>query len=118
MDRHMGEENVADAREEHQRIDTLFSVLAVEECRTVLRYFQSSGTAVASVDDLVEVVLAQDGTPADRRQVAITLHHKTLPKLADAGFIDHDARNRTVRYRGQPLLERVLDLVTEVEVGT
>lgn len=93
-------------------IDTLVSALADEHHRHVLWYFQEIDDPIATVDDLVDY--AAEGRPADNREhIEITLHHVTLPKLADSGVITYDARNCTVRYLENPLLERMLGRVTD-----
>lgn len=69
------------------------------------------------MDELAEWVLEQRGPTADRETVRIRMHHSTLPKLADGGFIDYDARSGTVRYRERPDVERLLTLIAELEVN-
>jgi len=32
--------------------------------------------------------------------IAVSLHHATLPKLADAGLLEYDPRSKTARYSG------------------
>ncbi|UTF52964.1 DUF7344 domain-containing protein [Natronosalvus rutilus] len=71
-------------------------VLASAYRRQVLRYLVAGEDDVASVENLVDELLSQDEITDDRRHVAIELHHVALPKLAEAGFIEYDARTRTV----------------------
>ena len=97
------------------RLDSMFSVLADERRRQVLQYFRSTGDDVASVENLVDYAVERGGSGSDRERVALRFHHATLPKLGDAGCIEYDARSDTVRYREDPLLERVLDLADEYE---
>lgn len=89
----------------------LFAVLSDGHRREVLCHLRSAEDGVATVDDLVEDVLAGDGSADDRERVEVELRHAILPKLAEEGYVEYDARSRTVRYRGGPLLERVLDVV-------
>lgn len=98
-------------------IDDLLLTLADDDCRCTLRYFGSSERAVATLDELVEWVLAQRGPGADREAIRLSMHHSTLPKLADGGFVDYDERSGTIRYRERPGLERLLTLIAEFEVG-
>lgn len=52
---------------------------------------------------------ATDSTSTDRRErVRLDLHHNHLPRLADAGLIDYDARTGTVRSREAPSLDRLV----------
>lgn len=85
-------------------LDRLHTALAADDRRAILQYFQSADDDVASLDDLVESLYTRDDQSADREQVAIRLHHATLPKLSDIELLDYDARTRTVRYYGHPLL--------------
>lgn len=66
--------------------------------RTVLRYFRRQSTEVATIDDLATFVQNQSET--DEARVDVYLHHVTLPRLADDGHIEYDARSNTIRYRG------------------
>lgn len=71
-------------------------------CRAVLQYFRSHPTEVATVDDLVAFVRDADQPDADETGIAIHLHHAALPRLADAGLVDYDARSNTARCRALP----------------
>lgn len=93
-------------------VDELLTVLANQECRAIVGYFQDTSEDVASIDDLLSQV--RDGEPdegdsREKQSVATRLHHSTLPRLEDTGIIDYDVRSRTVRYRGHPLLETLAD---------
>lgn len=68
----------------------------------VLGYFHSHSIEVATIDDLVSYIRAQDEPRANDTQIATYLHHITLPRLADAGCIDYDTRSNTARYRRDP----------------
>lgn len=72
---------------------------------------------VVELDDLVNSIVEREveaGVASDteehRRHVAIALHHKHLPKLADVAVIDYDARSKTVRYWGDDRIEACLEL--------
>lgn len=91
---------------------TAFSETAIDRpgppyCHTVLQYFRRHETAVATVDDLAAAIGAQQAEA--ERQVAIRLHHVTLPRVADAGPIDYDARSNTARYRGGEQGDRITE---------
>lgn len=93
-------------------VDELLTVLANQQCRAIVGYFRDSSEDVASLDDLASHVRSEESGAADQRgkqSVTIRLHHATLPRLADAGIVDYDARSRTVRYRGHTLLEPLLE---------
>ncbi|WP_449406644.1 DUF7344 domain-containing protein [Natronobacterium haloterrestre] len=93
------------------KVDKLLTALSNNHCRNMLFYLCESSEEVASVDELASVVCQQGhGT---EEQVAIQLHHSTLPRLAAAGVIEYDPRNRTVRQWDDPMLEALLEGVSE-----
>ncbi|MFP9060951.1 hypothetical protein ACLI4R_10515 [Natrialbaceae archaeon A-chndr2] len=69
---------------------------------------------VATVEELITELLDQDRASGNRKHIAVKLHHVALPKLADFGFIEYDARSRTVRYRESPVLEQELRRSTDM----
>ncbi|WP_232702812.1 DUF7344 domain-containing protein [Halobacterium wangiae] len=79
----------------------LHAALASDQRRLVLAYFERTGEATASLDDLT-AFLATQQADTEREHVRKNLHHRDLPKLADQGLIDYDARSATVRYWGAP----------------
>ena len=88
--------------------DTLtaaYDVLASPYRRQILRSLVAGEGDVASVEDLGDELIDLDETAGDRRDIAIKLHHVALPKLAEAGFIDYDARTQTVRACAHPPTE-------------
>lgn len=99
-------------------LDALFAVLADGRRRRVLQYLRSADGDAVSTDDLVDGVLERGGTTDGREVVQIKFRHATLPRLEEAGYIEHDTRSGAVRYREDPLLERALDLAAELEAET
>jgi len=69
-------------------------------CQAVFQYFDQQSTETATVTDLGAYISQQHRTDEDETDIAISLHHSTLPKLDDAGLIEYDPRSTTVRYRG------------------
>ena len=102
---------------ESASLDAIFSALATETRRHVFQYFQSSSETVAQVEDLVAYTLAQNEIQDDPERIAVKLHHSTLPMLDDAGFLEYDVRSNCVRYRENPRVGEVLNLVTEIGDG-
>jgi hypothetical protein len=84
--------------------DTVFRLLADEHRREVCLFLSSATETVHKLSALAEAV-APD-VDQDARRLAIGLHHQHLPKLDRAGLLDYDPRSRTVRYRGQPCIEK------------
>lgn len=96
-------------------VDAVFDVLSNETRRHVL-YFVTRGAPRADVAAVGDFVHESSAGRSDRERVAIDLHHRHLPKLAEAGLIDYDERSATVVYRGDPLLESCLDHVAYREL--
>ena len=87
-------------------LDELLDALGHSTRRRILSHLRDHG--VASLDELATQVAAwESGAPPDevpaeqRDRAAATLAHTHLPKLAEAGCIEYDARSRTARY-GDP----------------
>lgn len=91
------------------------TALAEPRRRAVLEYFLSDEVDVASYDELVEVLLARDGSPETRRAAIIQLHHVDLPTLEDCDLVEYDPHSETVRYRGSPIVEGTLGGAAEAE---
>lgn len=84
--------------------DTVFSLLGSEHRREVCRYLSSAPENVHKLSELAEAIAPQ--LDEDAKRFAVGLHHQHLPKLDRAGLLDYDPRSRTVRYRGQPCIEK------------
>lgn len=94
-------------------IDWAFELLARERRRLVLEKLRTASTEAVSFDDLTDHLLAHDSGSDKRDRVTSTLHHTTLPRLEDARIVDLDRRTDTVRYRGNELVEEILDFVAD-----
>lgn len=91
--------------------DAVLSVLSDPHARAVCQYFQSRGTEVVSLDDLVGSVSERGGQ--DVEHLEIHLHHVALPKLADVGVVDYEPGTNTVVYRGPEVLERLDEVLAD-----
>lgn len=89
--------NVSPADYDHP--SAVYGVLASPYRREVLRALTTGEDEVVPIEDLIEDLIDHDETADDRNHIAIKLHHMALPKLAEAGFIDYDARTQTARVR-------------------
>jgi hypothetical protein len=100
-------------------LDLVFDLLSNRRRRYALYYLYEQPDGVATVDELADNVVAierrtsssdPDVGPDELRQTVHTeLQHVHLPKLADAGTLEHDGRSDTVRYWTQPSLEEWLE---------
>ncbi|WP_436347360.1 DUF7344 domain-containing protein [Natronorubrum sp. FCH18a] len=94
-----------------RKIDNLLLLLANHHRRAILSYFRDSTADVSSVSDLADEISEQ--YHGDSERMVRQLHHSALPRLADAGVVDYDARSNMVRYNGHTELETLLDGITE-----
>ncbi|MCU4801640.1 hypothetical protein OB920_14775 [Halobacteria archaeon HArc-gm2] len=83
-------------------VDELFDVLTTERRRRVLSIMGGYDSPVP-VERLAQDVAAQEADVAAMtvpestvRDVHVSLHHRHLPKLDDAGLLDYDHDDRTV----------------------
>ncbi|MCU4740275.1 DUF7344 domain-containing protein [Natronoglomus mannanivorans] len=100
-------------------LDLVFDLLADQRRRYALYYLYDSPDGVAAVDEIAaHVVSLENESHADDPQdhVVTTLQHVHLPKLEDAGVVEHDPRSETVRYWSQPSLEEWLEHAQHKEV--
>ena len=95
-------------------IDERFDALARTDCRAVIQFFRNGSIEEATFDDLVTGIVDGSYWDTDESHARLCLHHFALPKLADAGILDYDPRSKTVRYRGQPAVEQLLDAVSQM----
>lgn len=64
------------------------------------------------MSDLAEAISERD--QQDLQHVAARLHHSALPKLHEADVLEYDARSDSVRYRGRPELDVLIDALDEL----
>lgn len=111
----------AAGRDSRLSVDATLELLAHRHRRALLSYFVDSDEDAASVDEIVsriiEVETAASGRRPGHNQVENALHHIHLPKLADAGIVEHDSRSQSIRYRGEDHLETWLERIRNEERG-
>lgn len=83
----------------------LLNICAAPHCRAILSHFRDSSSDSAALSNLIDEVAKQ--AHGGRERVSIQMHHLTLPRLAEIGYLDYDKRSNTVKYHGHPELEVV-----------
>lgn len=94
-----------DANELEVTTDLLWA-LADESNRRIIEYFIVSDTDQSSLNELAEYV-ADHHTGIYRNEpeeVAVHLHHRSLPQLVDQGIITYDLDQKVVRKRQDQML--------------
>lgn len=98
------------ARDVTLSLDATLELLANHDRRAIVAYLRDATCQTATVDELadhlVERRTERSGERPGRSHVVSTLHHIHVPKLADAGVVDYDARTKEIRYWGCDRLER------------
>ncbi|MFC6767312.1 DUF7344 domain-containing protein [Natrinema soli] len=97
--------------EDSAPIDSSFIALSEPSRRSLCRYAIRTETERVSREELVDYVAERAPEPvaadADRRTVALELHHVHLPKLANAGLIEYDRQRGVVHIDRATLAERL-----------
>ncbi|WP_424015009.1 DUF7344 domain-containing protein [Halorubrum xinjiangense] len=94
-------------------VDAVFSALAHERRRLVLRALSGTEGHVADLDALVETVRDEAGSSDatgddERREVRAALRHVHLPKLVASGLVEYDAETERVRGSAGAVERRLL----------
>lgn len=111
-------------------LDLVFDLLSNSRRRYALYYLTDQPDGVATLETLTENVVAleqmtgatdedcdQEGHTTDRKaSVRLALTHTHLPKLEDAGILEHDRRSEMVRYWRQPSVEEWLEHAHHKEI--
>ncbi|WP_455428726.1 DUF7344 domain-containing protein [Haloferax gibbonsii] len=112
--------DVPSSQQEPDRIGELCDVIAKQRRRHVLYFLRDADEATVSVERLVQHLVGRErererADDDDNARVEQRLYHVSLPKLVNAGVIEHDRRSGCVRYRPSPQLEQLLEQVSELE---
>lgn len=93
--------------------DTSLRLLASADRRTVLRTVAGRPETDFSLDALADRVTRERASAeADHEAVRVSLHHRHLPMLAEAGLLEYDHRANVVRCRSPDRVETLLSLVS------
>lgn len=84
--------------------------------RRALLYLLAEGDAQIHPVESLASQLARLEDTTDITDVSVELRHKHLPKLADTGIIEYDARSEAVVYLGDERVETLLGPAMEYEL--
>lgn len=87
--------------------DAAFEVLAHRQRRTILRHLVDTD-GPATVDQLAETIIAEDGPRPNRGDVRLQLHHVHLPKLRRAEVVAYDTPDDPISFVGHEWIEELL----------
>lgn len=98
-------------------VDEVLAALADSRRRRIVRTLRNSDDDVLTVDELESKITSKgeavENTMGDQERVDVDLYHVHLPKLAEAGLVAFDTRNREVRYRSVDVAEELLTLIED-----
>ncbi|GAB3672364.1 hypothetical protein GCM10028856_25440 [Halopiger thermotolerans] len=104
-------------------MDEQFSLLSNRRRRRLLYALVAADGAVVERSQLVarladvEASGAGESDETLEERIARDLHHTQLPQLEDAGIVDYDQRQGTVRYVGLPFRTEWLEHAHYKETG-
>lgn len=80
--------------------DEVFGALAHDRRRRVLAVLRAAEEPLSLTEVAIELTRRHGGPDGPGREdpadVRVALHHRHLPKLADAGLVEYDAAEKTV----------------------
>lgn len=96
-------------------LDTVFELLSHQRRRIVLGYLRRHPDERLSVEELASAIADWERDLTSARtdpstDIQISLAHRHLPALDDAGVIDHHPDDDTVTYEPSPRLERFMEM--------
>lgn len=95
-------------------VDQVLTALGHHRRRAVIAYLSGTPDRQATVEDLVDLLAEEDGRTDDhvtRDQLAIQLHHRHLPRLADAGIVEYHRESGRLRCVTDDAIEELLACV-------
>lgn len=96
-----------------EEINQRFELLDQYERRCIIHFLQEAETGHVSTSDVVSYLQKHDQLTDERDKLKTTLQHQHFPKLASTAVLDFDPRSDTVRYRGDELVEALLESTPE-----
>lgn len=99
-----------------QETNTRFDLLGRYERRCVIRFLQETEHGYAELDDVAIHLTKQAPTTSDPEQIKTALLHNHIPKMASSGVVEFDFRSETVLYRGDDLVDALLEVTPEPHV--
>lgn len=103
-------------------VDETYTLLANRQRRKLLYHLREMNPAETTLESLVQHLAESDHVTIDgaddeeiRERLHLSLIHSHIPKLEQAAVIDWNERDKTIRYRGDPVLDELLDVSQRLE---
>lgn len=95
-------------------LDDILNLLSDHYRRQTVRVLRKTPGGEVEFDELIDRIIQESRVERGKTdQIAIQLHHKHLPMLADQGLIAYDPDDRVVRYHPKQQVEAVMDGIVE-----
>jgi len=119
---HVSEKDVLPVRSESESLDSVFRALSDHRRRCVCHYLAQAEDSL-SVDELAELLAASMTektravlTSAEIEKTRTELHRIHLPKLTEAGIVEHDDEQGVVRLAESPGIADTLQAAASVDL--
>lgn len=106
-----------------KQLDEAFDVLSDPYCRCILYHLHRMQGDVAErseLEDSIRDFMNVDGYTLEfvrDENITLDVHHRVLPRLQAAGYVEYDTLDETVRYRETPALVDWLERAYREEIG-
>ncbi|MCL7416418.1 MAG: hypothetical protein M8354_01075 [Halalkalicoccus sp.] len=92
-------------------LDAIFELLCRRRRRYALYALYRNGDSGVRLDELTSRIRRLEGEEyeSDPDEIGAVLRDRHLPKLVETHVVEFDERTETVRYRGQPSLEKWIE---------
>ena len=112
-----GDDDVSSAFAVDPSLDHFYRLLGDWRRRVILYLLSESDTRVHSVSTIASWIADVEGrNDSSVTDIEIELRHKHLPKLAESGMIEYDARSEVVVYSGNDRIESLLEWPKDREI--
>lgn len=115
----MSPQNDCEPKGASLEINAVLELLTNPRCRAFIYATMDLDTDVIDLDQVIDVTknayweigLPPEGVTHER------FYHNIIPRLQAKDVLDYDDRTGTIRYHGDPLLEKYARILSEDELG-
>lgn len=104
-----------DAPDVRLSLNATLEILAHHHRREILCILTNAPDHTATVDELINREAERTDERPGHDEIEVAIHHVHLPKMADAGVVEYDARSQELRYWRNDRLEDLLEYVQSEE---
>ncbi len=94
-------------------VNDIFEILSKTKRKEIIDYLRENGEE--NLENIARHTGARPSNPENIRRAKIELEHNDIPKMADFGILEYDREGETVSYKGNELVENLIDTGAETE---